>query len=318
MLPPDVIEGAFLDACRAELTAIKPGNVHVHASGHDMVVAQFEHAAEAAAPFVAAVELGVGERIRRAVEASMDAAGCNTNLGILLLCAPLAKAATLPLVGRRGQGSGESRHPETRRPPLPASPTKGEAKRWPRLRSSLAAVLDSLDVSDAAEVFRAISAANPGGLGRAAEADVAGPATMSLRQAMALAADRDRIAKAYVDVCEDIFGFALPVLALARAGLPTSELAVTALHMRLLAAFPDSHIARKYGMAIADNVRSEAAEFVHLIQPTLATGAVDELLRFDRSLKERRLNPGTTADFVVATLFAEQLDSRLRSAKNAT
>lgn len=298
MLPPDVIEGAFLDACRAELTALKPGNVHVHAGGHDMVVAQFEHAAEAAAPFVAAVELGVGERIRRAVEASMDAAGCNTNLGILLLCVPLAKAAAPPTTTSDHVAQGRAE--------------------WTLLRLALGSVLDGLDLGDAADVFRAITIANPGGLGRAAEADVAGPATMSLRQAMVLAADRDRIAKAYVDVFEDVFAFALPTLTQARATLPTSELAVTALHMRLLAAFPDSHITRKYGVIVAENVRSEAAEFVHLIQPRLATGAVDEFLRFDRSLKERQLNPGTTADFVVATLFAEQLDRRLRSAKNAT
>lgn len=291
----DEIREAFLAACRAELTALKPGNVHVHAAGHDMIVEQFERAAEAAAPFVAAPGMRPGERVRRAVEASMAAAGCNTNLGILLLCVPLAAAF------QRLSPAGEA-----------------EAEAEVSLRSSLAVVLNSLGVDDADEVFRAIVAASPGGLGRASEADVAGPATVTLRQAMALAADRDRIARAYVDVYEDVFGFALPALAEARASLPTAELGVSALHMRLLAAFPDSHIARKYGSAIADSVRIEAARLVHLIQPRLAAGAVGELLRFDCDLKHRGLNPGTTADFVVATLFAEQLERRLGSAKNAT
>ena len=40
----------FLAACRAELDALKPGNVHVHAGGHGMEVAQFEAAPPAAAP----------------------------------------------------------------------------------------------------------------------------------------------------------------------------------------------------------------------------------------------------------------------------
>ena len=86
------ISDLFLAACRAELDALKPGNVHVHAAGHGMQVAQFEASAAASAPFIAAAGVGVGARILGAVEASFAAAGCNTNLGILLLCAPLAAA----------------------------------------------------------------------------------------------------------------------------------------------------------------------------------------------------------------------------------
>lgn len=279
------IRDAFLDACRAELTALKPGNVHIHAPGHDMVVAQFEAAAEAAAPIVADATLSLGVRIRRAVEASMAVAGCNTNLGIVLLCVPLAGAAA-------------SRPPGDPRP----------------LRQALAAVLDSLTVADAEEAYRAIALANPGGLGRAAEADVARPASLTLKDAMALAAGRDRIARAYVTGYADVFGLALPLYRRARRVLATRDRAVTALHMGLLAAFPDSHIARKYGASVAEGVRAEAAAI-----PALTGGPTDEarlelMLAFDMSLKQRGLNPGTTADFVVATLFAQQLEMRPRSA----
>ena len=132
----------FLAACRAELDALKPGNVHVHAAGHGMEVAQFEASAVAAAPFLAR-----GRRWRRrsascgAVEASFAAAGCNTNLGILLLCAPLAAAAELP----------------------------GDATSARRLR----VVLNGFDDDDAAAVFAAIRLASPGGLGAVPEQDVA-------------------------------------------------------------------------------------------------------------------------------------------------
>ncbi len=87
---------AFGAACRAELQALKPGNVHVHAPGHGMTVEDFERSAEAAAPWVAAPGLGVGERVLRAVESTRAACGQNTNLGILLLAAPLAAAAERP------------------------------------------------------------------------------------------------------------------------------------------------------------------------------------------------------------------------------
>ena len=142
----------FLAACRAELDALKPGNVHVHAAGHGMEVAQFEASAVASAPFIAAAGVGVGARVLGAVEASFAAAGCNTNLGILLLCAPLAAAAELP----------------------------GEAT----LRDRLRVVLNGFDDNDAATVFAAIRLASPGGLGTVPEQDVATAPTVGLFEAM--------------------------------------------------------------------------------------------------------------------------------------
>jgi triphosphoribosyl-dephospho-CoA synthase len=40
------------------------------------------------------------------------------------------------------------------------------------------------------------------------------------------------------------------------------------------------------------------------------------LLAYDRSLKERSVNPGTSADLTVATLFANRLRNILPSARN--
>ena len=266
------IGGLFLAACRAELAALKPGNVHAHAGGHGMQMAQFEAAAAAAAPLIAASGLKVGERIGRAVEASFVAAGCNTNLGILLLCAPLAAAA------EQTSPSG--------------------------LRQRLRDVLNDLDEGDAAAVFAAIRRASPGGLGSAPEQDVAAAPTAGLLEAMGLAADRDRIARAYVTDYAEIFDFGLPVLANARAQTSDPELAVTTLHMAYLTYFPDSHIARKHGTTVAEEVRAEARQRAPLWQPIAQCNTLPQLLEFDADLKRRGLNPGTTADLVVATLFA--------------
>ena len=261
----------FLAACRAELTALKPGNVHVHAAGHGMEVAQFEAAAEAAAPWIAASGAKVGTRVLRAVEASFAAAGCNTNLGILLLCAPLAAAA--------------------------------EMKLEKSLRERLAAVLASLDGGDAASIYAAIRRARPGGLGDAPEQDVAVPPTIGLLDAMALAAARDRIAFNYTTGFSDVFDFGIPELARARSLAADPELAVTTLHMAYLAQFPDSHIARKYGEAIADDVRQRAIELKPLWDPIAHRNTMPGLHEFDAELKRRNVNPGTTADLVVATIF---------------
>jgi triphosphoribosyl-dephospho-CoA synthase len=268
------IEARFLDACHAELTALKPGNVHVHSPGHGMEIAHFERAASAAAPFIADPTLSVGKRILLATEASFAATGLNANLGIVLLCAPLAKAAAETTVGLG-------------------------------LRRRLAEVLAALDVTDADAAFAAIRIANPAGLGTVEKGDVtlAGP-HITLSEAMYLAKDRDRIANAYVTAYEDVFDFALPLYDSARREATNETLAISTLHMGLLSEFPDSHIARKYGIDVAIEVQREAIRLRPLWCPVVRSNGLESLMKFDIRLKGKLLNPGTTADFVVATLFA--------------
>lgn len=276
-LNPEQISSAFLAACRAELDALKPGNVHRHSAGHGMNVAHFERAAEAAAGPIADPSLSVGKRILRATEASVAATGLNTNLGIVLLCAPLAKAAseTTFAIG---------------------------------LRRRLDMILAALDEQDATDAFAAIRIANPAGLGQVDEGDVRdNPDRLTLIKAMYLAAERDRIANAYVTAYSDIFDFALPVFQDARRLAIDSDLAVTTLHMSLLAEFPDTHISRKYGAAAAEEIREEARALKAYWSPVASAKSMAPLIEFDAKMKTKGRNPGTTADFVVATLFVAGL-----------
>lgn len=264
------IARAFEAACRAELSALKPGNVHIFAAGHGMEVAQFEHAAAAAAPAVAEADLNVGARIEAAVQASLAVAGCNTNLGIILLCVPLAAAAE--------QGPGD-------------------------LQARLRAVLDSLDVADAQGAFRAIVAANPGGLGAVPDADVRASPTITLKAAMAMAAGRDSISRQYVTGFEDIFSLGVPAL----GERPLARERVEAAYLAFLATFPDSHLARKFGTAAAEAVQAEAQTVRAQVEGLEGQQRHDLLLAFDGRLKARGLNPGTTADLTVASIFASLL-----------
>ncbi|AWN54759.1 triphosphoribosyl-dephospho-CoA synthase [Methylobacterium sp. 17Sr1-1] len=271
-LTATAIEQAYLAACRAELAAIKPGNVHVHAAGHRMSVADFETSALLSAPHLAAAGARVGARIEGAVAATRAGIGQNTNLGIVLLCAPLAAAAERP------------------------GP----------LRQALGGVLADLDRADAAGLYAAIRLANPGGLGRAERHDVTTDAPPPILTAMGEAASRDRIARAYVTGFEDLFTAGLPALAVARAaGLP-EPWTTTAVHLAFLTGFPDSHIARKFGPATAERVRAEAEGALRGL--ALGEGARAALLAHDSALKEAGFNPGTSADLTVATLFVDALD----------
>ena len=49
-LSDDLITRAYLEACRLDVAALKPGNVHRYAPGHGMDVVDFEKSAEISAP----------------------------------------------------------------------------------------------------------------------------------------------------------------------------------------------------------------------------------------------------------------------------
>jgi triphosphoribosyl-dephospho-CoA synthase len=276
---------AFIAACRDELAAPKPGNVHAYAPGHRMTVAQFIASSTAAADWLCAPAARIGARIRGAVEASIKAAGANTNLGIVLLCAPLAAAAELE---RR------------------------------ELRAALVRVLDGLDIRDADDAFAAIVQAAPAGLGQAQRHDVFAPAQATLKQAMAEAADRDRIARQYVTAFADVFDLGMALHAAAMTRWSDPKWATLAVYLGFLSKFADSHIVRKHGAETAAEVCRTAMKFDAVLwsaqQPADRLG---DFLAFDTALKTRGINPGTSADLTVATLFGRRLQSALPSDRNS-
>ena len=165
----------FLRACELDVAVRKPGNVSRASPGHGMRAELFIASAQATAEALFEPGARVGKRIEAAVEASWAAAGCNTNLGIVLLCAPIALAV--------------ERRPDAATPHA--------------LREAIGSVLTDLDLADAKATYRAIARAQPGGLGAAPSQDVREPPSVDLRAAMALAAPRDSIARQYRDGCAD-------------------------------------------------------------------------------------------------------------------
>ncbi len=270
------IEAAFLWACELDVACAKPGNVSVASPGHRMTADLFVASARAACGPLTQRGAPVGARIEAAIARTREAAGCNTNLGIVLLCAPLAAAF------------------ETQ----PASPDA--------LGAALQRVLAALSVDDASAAYRAIALANPAGLGEVPSQDVGAPPTIDLRAAMSLAADRDSIARQYALDFADVLGFGLArfhAMLAARSGLPSAlPDAVLATWLAFLRRWPDSHIARKHGPRRAEWVTREAAVwFAQAEQGPLDTSA---LAAWDHALKSDGINPGTSADLTVATLFA--------------
>src|SRR5213078_2974296 len=180
----DVAAAAQL-ACLLEASAPKPGNVSPFASFRDATYEDFLASAAAIGPaLLMAGERSLGATIRAGVEATARWAPSNTNLGLVLLLAPLARAALRP----------------------------GDKP----MRAQVTATLAATTVADARDAYAAIRSAAPGGLGRASEQDVAGTPTATLREAMALARARDAIAREYATDFETTFEIGTPGLRRAR------------------------------------------------------------------------------------------------------
>jgi triphosphoribosyl-dephospho-CoA synthase len=258
-------------ACLLEASAPKPGNV---SPGRHFVDARYEDFLASAVaigePFAGAGTRPIGATVRLAVEATARWTRSNTNLGIVLLLAPLA----------RGKEDGSA---------LPAA---------------VGRVLAETTVDDARDVYEAIRLAAPGGLGRAEAQDVAGEPTMTLLEVMRLAAARDGIAREYATAFEVTFGTGVPALERARGAALSWDDAIVETFLALLASAPDTHIMRRGGPDLAADVSEQARAVLAAGGVRSAAGrrAIDEM---DRRLRAggNTANPGTTADLTAAAIF---------------
>jgi len=301
-IPLEHARAAFVEACALDVATPKPGNVSTHSPGHGMNAAQFLASAHASLDALFAPRARVGQRILEAVTRTRAAAGCNTNLGIVLLVAPLAAALDeFGEPGNTGDTSNTHDTHDTGEFGKHASP----AQHW---REALSRVLADLDIEDARLAYRAIALANPGGLGDAPEQSVHAPPTIGLRDAMRLASARDSIARQYANGFADLFDTGLAAYREAPPDAP--EVAMLNVFLAFLGGWPDSHIVRKHGLALAQSVtlaaREQHARWRQAPLPPLQsrrTAADPQLAAWDAQLKARAINPGTSADLAVATLF---------------
>ena len=275
--PPKTIGACATLACLWEATAPKPGNVYRGADFEDLSYADFLTSAAVVGPVLErAANAGVGATVLEAVRRTQAAVATNTNLGMMLLIAPLA-AANVPLV------------------------------------TGICEVMTSLDDADATQVFEAIRTARPGGLGSVNQADVNETTTpaISLLEAMQLAADRDLVARQYINSFRQVFEVANLIASATHRGLPLSE-AIVASFLQLLSDYPDTLITRKCGPQVASDVSAQAARV--LTQGRPGDAAYETALReFDFSLRVdgHRHNPGTSADLIAAGLFVVLREDRL-------
>lgn len=270
-------------ACLLEVSAPKPGNVH---RGADFENLTFIDLAASGVAIGSAIDatLGcggekpsLGRLVLACVDAMNAACGQNAYLGTILLIAPLAKA-------RRDVPLAEAVH----------------------------AVLTDLTPQDAADVYDAIRRARPGGLNDKVEHDVRGTPPSDLLIAMQAAAERDLVARQYMNGFSEVLGEAAPCIEQARAKGLSISAAIIRAHVTLMSRHGDSLIARKCGTEVS-RAAAIRAQRVLDAGPPESEDYLAELAELDFWLRSdgHRRNPGTTADLIAAALFALLCEGRL-------
>jgi triphosphoribosyl-dephospho-CoA synthase len=275
--PPAGVAATLAVIC--EVTAPKPGNVHRGADFEDVTYLDFVLSAVIVGPVLErTAELGLGRAVLEAVRATRDAVGTNTNLGTLLLLAPLAAV------------SNGTPHAD-----------------------GIGRVLRELTFDDTRYVYEAIRIASAGGLGRTDAADVNDepPSGLSLVDATLLASGRDLVARQYSNGFADVFGIAEQIeQGVSQGG--SLDAAIVHAHIRQLSVEADSLIARKCGLQIAQQARAMAGRVLDAGMPgdeayERGLEDFDFWLRSDR----HRRNPGTTADLIAAAMFVLLREGRV-------
>lgn len=272
------LETAVMLSFVGEIEAFKPGNVSVYAEGHDMTVKDFLDSAEVSTPLLCNSEASLGQRVLESAQATQKAVGCNTNLGMLLLFAPIIMAAK----------SGFNNKNE--------------------LHYKIGTILDELTDEDAAQVYVAIRLANPGGLGKVETEDVNDVPQCSLLDAMQLASHRDFIALQYANNFKDVFETGYSAIKNFDKLWNSVKWSTVACYLMFMSSIADSHIQRKYGVKIAKKIKIKSEVIAeNFFSATNPETKLNLIQGFDEELKAKKYNPGTCADLTAASLLIYNL-----------
>ncbi|MFX1251530.1 MAG: triphosphoribosyl-dephospho-CoA synthase [Promethearchaeota archaeon] len=293
-------------ACLLDVTSPKAGNVHRFSDFKDMGQEHFLASAIASFPMffegskrgkgiregrLSFSQTGLGELIKNGILATKEwNLSQNTNLGILLLLIPLCTVSICA--------------------------NERDKENWiESTRSMLSEILDHSTSVDSKNILTAIRLAQPAGLGKSEQYDVLDPQVFSeleknqtnLRQLFGECRTRDLICQEYTTNFEGIFKKGLLRFYEAHANhLPLRE-TILDVYLNFLASQPDTHLIRKFGATVAREVQQKGFEVLKAGSAYSKEGIL-AAYKFDKYLKERGYNPGTTADFTIASLFVYWLD----------
>lgn len=275
----------------------KPGNVHRTQDFDDMIFEDFlisgivvgdimKKAAERGKKYkddYSLHKIRLGEIIKEAVLETDKWIGNNTNLGIIILLAPLSAAA-------------------------------GMSNDVTELRKNVERIMNATTSKDAINLYDAINAADAGGMGEQEELDVADTEArgriikedISMFKVFEMSAKWDLLSKELTTGMPVTFETGFPTFKETKASYGLNKATVQTF-LTILAQNPDTLISRKYGM---DTARIVSADADSILQNGGILNAQGELLirQFDTQLLKNKFNPGTTADITAASIMVTLLE----------
>ena len=268
--------------CDAEIKSLKPGNVHKYSKGHGMNIKDFLKSSLIISKCLTKNNLDLGKKILASVNEIQNKIKKNTNLGIILMLSPIAT-----IVQKEGVISKEE------------------------LLKKIKSLIKKQNIKNSIPIFKAISLTSPGGLGFSKKYDVNEPSNTNLYKAMEFAKEKDLIARQYCNGFKDIYKIGIPAYKIFYNKWGKVDWALTGVYLTFLKKFNDSHIVRNKGNKIATSIKKEAKKYYFFLKNNKSlTKIKKKLLVFDKKLKSKRINPGTTADLTVATLFFEKVTKK--------
>ena len=263
--------------CDTEMKSLKPGNVHQFSKSKDMSVNDFLKSSLLISKTLTKDNRSLGKKILSSVNKIKINIKSNTNLGIILMLAPI-----VVIVLNEGIINKKI------------------------LLKKIKNLIKTLSVKNSIPIFKAISLISPGGLGTSKKYDVNELPKIKLYKAMKFARKKDLIARQYCNGFKEVNDVGIPAYKKFYKKWGRVNWALTGVYLTFLKKYNDSHVTRKYGRDIAENLRKEAKKYYLLIKSKENLSKIKEkLLVFDKKLKTKGINPGTTADLTVATLFLE-------------
>ena len=263
--------------CDTEIKSLKPGNVHKYSKGHGMNIKDFLKSSLIISKCLTKNNLDLGKKILVSVNEIQNKIKKNTNLGIILMLSPIAT-----IVQKEGVISKEE------------------------LLKKIKSLIKKQNIKNSIPIFKAISLTSPGGLGFSKKYDVNEPSNTNLYKAMEFAKEKDLIARQYCNGFKDIYKIGIPAYKIFYNKWGKVDWALTGVYLTFLKKFNDSHIVRNKGNKIATSIKKEAKKYYFFLKNNKSlTKIKKKLLVFDKKLKSKRINPGTTADLTVATLLLE-------------
>ena len=274
----DNLQNAYLFACRKDIELIKPGNVNIKSPHSDTNAEDYLESSLLSSKELFKPDYSLGERILNSIKITRSKIKTNTNLGIILLCAPIIHACIYfnNLTMREG----------------------------------IKKTLSSSTVKDTQDLCMAINISAPGGLGTREIYDTASKPTVNILEIMNHSASYDRISYQYSNDYSDIFDFIIPRLVFLNKKHNSLDISLSLMFMEILAKIPDSHISRKFDDKIAKKTSNNASDLLKILDREYSPDYLaDRLNNLDYEYKKKGINPGTTADLLVASLMIYKIFS---------